>query len=135
VILSLGIDLLETSRVEQELSRGAWLLADGIFTPEEITYCSSAKKPALRYAACFAAKEAILKALGVQVSDLALYREVELSHAGSRGYRVVLHDRLRSASERLGVQNIFLSISNHGGQTGAVVIIEAGTSTEDRESI
>jgi phosphopantetheinyl transferase (holo-ACP synthase) len=36
VILGLGIDLLETSRVERELSRDEWQPGDGIFTPEEI---------------------------------------------------------------------------------------------------
>jgi holo-[acyl-carrier protein] synthase len=129
VILGLGIDLLETSRVERELSRGEWLPANGIFTIEEITYCSSAEEPALRYAAFFAAKEATLKALGIQVSDLAMYREVEVIPSGKRGHQVVLHNRLQAASEELGVRSIALSISLHGRQTGAVVIMEDGIST------
>jgi phosphopantetheinyl transferase (holo-ACP synthase) len=57
VILGLGIDLLENSRVERELARGDWLLGDGIFTREEIRHCSGSREAALGYAACFAAKE------------------------------------------------------------------------------
>ena len=61
MIVGLGIDLLENNRVERELARGDWLLNEGIFTREEIKDCSGSRKPALRYAACFAAKEATLK--------------------------------------------------------------------------
>ncbi len=130
MILGLGIDLLETSRVEQELSRGEWLFADGIFTPEEITYCSAISKPALRFAACFAAKEAMCKALGVQVSDLALFREVDVAPRGNGGCQVVLHGRLKAAAGRLGVRSIKLSIAHHTGQTSAIVILEDGTLTK-----
>lgn len=125
MILGLGIDLLENSRVERELSQGEWLLDDGIFTQEEINYCSSARKPALRYAACFAAKEATLKALGVPVSDFALLREVEIERGTDREYRIVLHNRLKAESEQLGVRHIKVSIARSAVQTGAIVILEA----------
>ena len=124
MILGLGIDLLETSRVEQELSRGEWLLADGIFTPEEITCCRAAGKPALRFAACFAAKEATCKALGIQVSDLAWFREVEVAPRNNGGCQVVLHGRLEAAAGTLGVRSIKLSVAHHTGQTSAIVILE-----------
>ena len=127
MILGLGIDLLETDRVEQELSRGDWLLADGIFTPGEITYCSAAGKPALCFAACFAAKEATCKALGLRVSDLGLYREVEVVFRDNGSHQVLLHDRLAAAAGALGVRNIILSIAHHGGQTSAIIILEDGT--------
>jgi holo-[acyl-carrier protein] synthase len=127
VILGLGIDLLETRRVEQELSRGDWLLADGIFTPEEITYCSAAGKPALRFAACFAAKEATCKALGLQVSDLGLFREAEVVPRNNGSYQVLLHGRLAAAAGALGVRSIALSMAHHGGQTSAIVMLEDGT--------
>jgi holo-[acyl-carrier protein] synthase len=125
VILGLGIDLLDNRRVEQELLRGNWLLDDGIFTPEEISYCGSSKKPALRYAACFAAKEATLKALGVRVSDLAMFREVEVGRAINNEYKIVLHSRLKAEAEELGVRRINLALARSAKQTGAVVILEA----------
>lgn len=125
MILGLGIDLLETRRVEQELARGEWLRNDGIFTAEEIKHCSSAGEPARRYAACFAAKEATLKALGVRVSDLAIFREVEVGPGSDCSYKVTLYDRLKGECERLGVRRIKLSISCPAGQTGAIVILEA----------
>lgn len=125
MILGLGIDFLETSRVERELSRGRWLSEHGIFTPGEISYCGSARRPARRYAACFAAKEAALKALGVRVRDLAMFREVEVEPGSGDEYKLVLHERLKAASEQLGVRRVTLSIAYKAAQVGAVVVLEA----------
>ena len=125
MILGLGIDLLENTRVEQELARGDWPPDDGIFTPGEISYCSSAGRPALCYASCFAAKEATLKALRVQAGDLAMFREVELRPGIDGGHTITLHDRLKTESEQVGVRRIRLSIAHSGNQTAAVVILEA----------
>jgi holo-[acyl-carrier protein] synthase len=125
VIVGLGIDVIENRRVEQELARGDWAREDGIFSSEEIAHCNTGKKPARRYAACFAAKEAALKALGVAVGDLAIFREVEVRFDTGSEYGIVLHDRLRSEAGRLGVRHINLSIAATKTQTGAMVMLES----------
>lgn len=124
MVLGLGLDLLEIGRFEKELSRGEWLLADGIFSAEEITHCSSTENPALRYAACFAAKEATLKALGIPVGDLSLFREVEVTPGSDGRHRVVLQNRLKAGSERMGVKRIALSIAHDDHQAVALVMLE-----------
>ena len=124
MILGFGIDLLENGRVEQELRRGAWQPADRIFTSREIQQCNSARDPARRYAACFAAKEAVLKALGGPPRDLGSFREVEVERGRDRRYTVVLHDRLRADSEQLGVRRIWLSVAQQAAQTAAMAILE-----------
>ena len=123
MIVGLGIDLVANSRVERELARDEWLQGDGIFTSQEISRCSRNRRPALCYAACFAAKEATLKALGVEVADLGMMREVEVE-LGDR-CAIVLHDRMKSESEQLGVRHIRLSIAPSKRQTGAMVILES----------
>ncbi len=125
MIVGLGVDLLENSRVAQELARGDWRQENGVFTSEEIKRCSTGKNPALRYAACFAAKEATLKALGIGVSDLAMFREVEIALDENGEYAVVLHNRLKSESEQLGVRHIRVSVAAAAKQTGAMVILES----------
>jgi holo-[acyl-carrier protein] synthase len=125
VIVGLGVDLLENSRIAQELARCDWRQENGVFTSEEIKRCSTGKNPALRYAVCFAAKEATLKALGVGVSDLAMFREVEIGLDENGEYAVVLHDRLKSESEQLGVRHIRISVAAAAKQTGAMVILES----------
>jgi holo-[acyl-carrier protein] synthase len=125
VIVGLGIDLIENGQVEQELARGEWVRENGIFSGEEIRYCSIGKKPALRYAACFAAKEATLKALGAGVEDLAIFREVEINVGTGSKHGIVLHHRLQADARRLGVRRINLSIAAAKRQTGAIVILES----------
>ena len=125
VIVGLGIDLVDNSRFEQELARGQWTRADGIFTGEEILYSRSGRHAAQRYAACFAAKEAALKALGVGVEDLAIFREVEVRFGRGGVCGIVLHDRLQLEAGRLGVRHINLSIAGAKKQTGAMVILES----------
>ena len=124
MILGLGIDFLETRRVAQELARGEWLQDDGIFTAEEIGRCSSAGEPARSYTECFAAKEAALKALGLPVRDLAMFREAEVGLVDDRGYELILHDRLKAESEKLGVRRIRLAFAGDARQAGAIVILE-----------
>ena len=119
MIVGIGIDLLENRRVAQELARDQWRQGDGIFSPEEVRSCNSTRFPARRYAECFAAKEAALKALGVSPDDLAVFREVEVGPG-----TIALHRRLKDRSEQLGVRHIRLSTSVSRDFTGAMVILE-----------
>ncbi|MGZ4789769.1 MAG: 4'-phosphopantetheinyl transferase superfamily protein [Terriglobales bacterium] len=125
MIVGLGIDLVTNSRVERELASSCWAPKDGIFTARELSRCKRARHPAQRYAACFAAKEAALKALGVTIADLSMLREVEVVGEGDDGCAIVFHKRLKSESEHLGVRHIRLSIASTKQQTGAMVILES----------
>ena len=89
MILGIGTDLIEHDRVQRELEQSPWADNDGIFTSQEIARCRVSKRPVVRYAACFAAKEATLKALGLEVGDLGMFREVELA-ADSKGAAYVV---------------------------------------------
>ena len=124
VIVGLGIDLLENSRVERELARGDWLLNEGIFSREEIKHCSGSRKPALRYATCFAAKEATLKAMNARISNLTIFREVEVEAGADSEYRIVLHGGLRTQFERRCAKQITLSVARSATHTVAMVILE-----------
>ncbi len=124
MIVGLGIDLIATRRFARELARGEWHECDGLFAPGEIRHCNQGKKPALRYAACFAAKEATLKALGIETADLGMFLAVELAPAGEGNYRVELHGGLKAESERLGIRAIWLALATTRSLTGAMVILE-----------
>ena len=125
MIVGLGVDLVENRRFQRELARGEWLREEGIFSGEEILYCRAGKQVAQRYAACFAAKEAVLKALGVGVKDVAIFREVEVRPGLGSECRIVLHARLQSKAGRLGLRRINLSISAAKKQTAAMVVLES----------
>jgi len=124
VILGLGIDLVQTARVETELSRGQWSSGEGVFTPAEIGRASSSLRPGHYYAACFAVKEAALKALDLPITDLAMFREVEVQPDSAGGYRLALHGRTKARLQQLGAHRASLAITHCGGHVGATVILE-----------
>ncbi len=121
----LGIDLLKTGRIVRELAQGEWQSGEGIFTPGEVAFCRAGSDPARRFAACFAAKEATLKALGVEVNDLAMFLEVEVKAGSRSGFEIELRDRLKKAADRSGVQRVHLSMACDSFRTGAIIILEA----------
>jgi len=125
VIRGMGIDLIENRRFQQELAQDEWKPESGIFTREEVRACRSGKHHDRRYAACFAVKEAALKALGVCVGDLAIFREVEVRFGPAGPSAIVLRDRLKSEAGRLGVRRVHLSIAAARKQTGAMVVLES----------
>lgn len=125
VIAGLGVDLIVNSRVETELARGEWLAGDGIFTAQEICHCNAGKQPARRYAACFAAKEATFKALGVSPRNLAAFRQAEVKVDAADHCSLVLHEGLLAEAGRLKTRSIHLAIAAAKKQTGAMVILES----------
>jgi holo-[acyl-carrier protein] synthase len=124
VIIGTGIDFLENRRFRDALVHGEWRPWDGVFSASEILYCQACHRPALRYAACFAAKQAALKALGISEGDMTLFREMEIRAAGDK-HKLVLHNRLKWEAAQLGVHNIKLAITQNTHHTTALVILEA----------
>ncbi len=124
MIVGLGIDLVAHVRLEREIAHDAGAANEGVFTAEEIGRCAAARNPAVQYAACFAAKEAALKALGVGVSDFGSFREAELRRDEAGNDEVVLHGRLKMESERVGARRIVVSISRTAQHTIATVVLQ-----------
>ena len=78
MIFGAGTDIIEVQRVEEKLIRTEHLKTK-LFTPIEIAYCESKHRPALHFAARFAAKEAFLKAMGTGWSGGHQFSEVEVA--------------------------------------------------------
>ncbi|HUK86409.1 MAG TPA: 4'-phosphopantetheinyl transferase superfamily protein [Terriglobales bacterium] len=125
MIVGLGIDFLEVHPFERELARAPWLPQDGVFTRREIRRCSRGPRPHQRYATCFAAKEATLKALCLVPRDLGQFREVEMARGPNHEDIIVLHRRLKQESRRLGVRRIRLATASTRSHSAAMVILEA----------
>lgn len=125
LIVGLGSDLVEIGQVRRELDRGAWRANDGVFTPAEIAWCGAGRRPELRFAACFAAKEAALKALGVAVRNLGEFRKVELSFARLREGEIILQGDLLAIATQLEARQIKVSIAHAKRIVGAMVILQS----------
>jgi holo-[acyl-carrier protein] synthase len=107
-----GIDLIEIERIERALERRPGL-AERLFTPEEIAYAAARARPGRHLAARFAAKEAVIKALGTPVAP----GEIEVE-AGEPP-RVKLHGR---AADLAGDREISISLT-HSRETAAAVAL------------
>jgi holo-[acyl-carrier protein] synthase len=64
MILGIGNDIVEVKRIRDVIERHELRFLNRLFTPQEQDYCLSHKDPVLHFAGRFAAKEAIVKALG-----------------------------------------------------------------------
>ena len=125
MILGLGVDLLDVPRMETELRKQGSDLRSELFTPAEIAYCESQHHPAQHYAARFAAKEAVFKALRANGGDAARWREVEVGAGAGGEPQVVLHGGLAELARGRGVTRILLSLSHTRALATASAILES----------
>lgn len=112
-ILGHGIDLVDTARIARLLSEHDDRFLDRVFTAGERGYCEDGGKNRLqRYAARFAAKEAVLKVLGTGWSGGIAWTDVEvLKDPGGRPC-VALHGEAAAIAKRLGIERWHLSLSH-----------------------
>ena len=107
----IGVDILEISRMERVLERTP-SFAQRMFTDEERAYCEHAARPAVHYAARFAAREAVLKALGCGFSQGVGRKDVSVSSDQYGKPVAVLTGRAKEIADALGVVEIALSLSH-----------------------
>lgn len=103
-----GIDIIEIRRIEHALSRWGERFLKRVYTPQELAQLSH-RTPTL--AACFAAKEATMKALGTGRIGVG-WREVEVIHAPSGQPRLRLYGRAQSRAHALGIKDLAVSLSH-----------------------
>ena len=115
-----GTDLIEIGRIRQALERYA-SFRDRCFTESEQAYCESRPNPAQHYAARFAGKEAVGKALGFGVATRFAWREIEIS--GRPKPSVRLSGRVEAWSRRVGAGAIDLSMSHSRELASAVCVV------------
>ena len=131
MIVGIGVDLFSVPRVEDDLDKGEQGLRDTIFTPEEIAYCQSKRYPAQHFAARFAAKEAVFKALGASGLSGSHWRDVEVRvERNGRSY-VLLHDEVKAAADQLRVATVHVSLSHTRDWAVASVVLESADGRSD----
>ncbi len=124
MIVGLGTDLAEISRIARSIERFGDRFLERVYTVGEIAYCRSKKNFAESFAARFAAKEAGAKALGTGISHGVSWQEFEVLRARSGKPSLVLHGRAAEIARQLGVVHATLSLTHSRETAMAVVILE-----------
>lgn len=109
-VIGIGADLVELDRFRVALERTPSIV-ERLFTPAERAYAERRRDPVERFAARFAAKEAVLKALGVGIGGMA-FREIEVVRARSGEPAVVLHGAASDLAAERGVRRWLLTLTH-----------------------
>jgi holo-[acyl-carrier protein] synthase len=117
VAVKVGVDVIEIERIRRALARPRF--RDRCFTEAEQAYCESKKNPAESYAARFAGKEAVGKALGCGVRFT--WREIEI--VGRPKPSVSLSGRTAAWAERQAAGPIDLSMTHSRELAAAVAVV------------
>lgn len=109
MIKGLGVDIVEIDRMAAVLSRRP-RLKERLFSAEERAYCDKRNRPEVHYALRFAAKEAVLKALGTGFSGMK-FTDVEVIRDAAGRPVPRLSGRAAEVADEIGVVEMHLSLS------------------------
>lgn len=124
MIVGIGCDIIEVDRIKRAISRNDHF-ASKLFTPAEIAYCSSKADPAQSYAARFAAKEAVMKALGTGWDGKVNWLDIEVLNDDNGKPYLGLKGGAKDLADKMGITNMQLSLSHEKGYALGYVIMEA----------
>ena len=123
MIIGIGTDIIEVKRIERLLDRQK-RFRERIFTPGEIEYCEHKANSAQNYAARFAVKEALLKAIGTGWREGVAFNEIEVKNNKKGKPELVLSGTVKAITDEMGVTNIQVSISHLKDLAIGMVILE-----------
>jgi holo-[acyl-carrier protein] synthase len=127
-INGVGTDIIEVRRIKEAIDRHGDRFIDRLFTNREKLYCQRYQDPIPRYAGRFAAKEAVLKALGTGLKPEIGWQEIEIVNDRQGKPEVHLSQRLKRT---FPLTQIFVSISHceeYATATAILVGVINGTS-------
>ncbi len=134
-IRGIGVDIVDIARVQAVLDRSGKRFIDRVFTEGEIAYCTARALAVQHFAARFAAKEAVLKALGTGWGKGVGWKDVEVWNDSDGVPHVTLRGKALEIFGQEGGGRILLSIS-HTRQIAIAQVIwmQAGISSELADS-
>jgi holo-[acyl-carrier protein] synthase len=121
MVKGIGVDIIEIARVRRSIEQGGNLFLEKVFTPREIAYCTARQNAYQHYAARFAAKEAVSKALSTGWAGEFRWKDVEVMNEPSGQPRIAFSGKL---GETLNSASVFVSLSHSDSHVVAMVVIE-----------
>lgn len=128
-ILGVGLDLIETSRIQDSLDRFGERFLNRVFLIGETDYCLKMKFPARHLAARFAAKEAVSKAFGTGIGSALGWKDIEICRQASGQPYLILHHKGSELARARGVVGSLITLTHHESAAAAVAILYGEDST------
>ncbi len=122
-ILGIGVDICEIERMERALGRHP-AMRERVFTPEERAYCDAKARPAESYAGRFAAREAVIKALGGYRGKR--WQDISVLRAPSGAPAIRLEGNAKVRADTLGVSKVLITFTHERTSAVAFAVAVAG---------
>lgn len=119
MIEGIGTDIIEISRIKKNVENNSFLKK--VFTEKEIEYCQNYRFPEERFAGRFAAKEAIVKALGIGFKTGLHWKDIEILNNALGKPELTLSENLIN---KIGNVNIKITLSHCKEYAVAFAILE-----------
>ncbi len=122
MIYGIGVDIIKIERMRSAVEKWGDRFLRKIFTEDEITYCYERKEPYLSLAVRFAAKEALIKAIGADVFIPLTDIEIVNSKDGAPSIRA--YGRLKDFIKGNSISHCYISLSHEKEYGIAFVVLE-----------
>jgi holo-[acyl-carrier protein] synthase len=124
MIIGTGVDIVEIERFRNVIDKLKDRFLLRVFTPGERNFCDSHRDSIPHFAARFAAKEAVFKALGTGWAKGVTWLDVEIVRERQDPPKIILSGEALRLSEKQGVHSLHLSLSHTAHSAIAMVILE-----------
>lgn len=125
-VVAHGVDLVEVARIARLLREHGERFLERVFTPAERAYCDAGRRRDEHYAGRFAAKEAVLKALGTGWRSGIAWTDVEVVLLPSGAPTLRLHGKAAQVAESQRIAAWLVSLSHTADHAVASVIGQTG---------
>ena len=112
MIVGIGTDIVEVERIQKMMSDHGDHFLERVFTAAEIAHCQPRREAAQHFAGRWAAKEAVMKALGTGFTPEVGWTDIEILTLPSGQPYVVMHGTARTYSESKGIGTILITLSH-----------------------
>ncbi|MBD3290618.1 holo-[acyl-carrier-protein] synthase [candidate division KSB1 bacterium] len=125
MIIGIGVDITEVDRLRQSVHRYGDRFLNKIFRKEELSSCRSFGMFEENLAMLFAAKEAVVKALGTGIRDGILWKDIEITLNDSGDAKMHFSGNCEYAIRDLGANMHWISMSSTSRHAVAMVVLES----------
>ena len=112
MIFGTGLDIIEIERIKHSIEKYSPKFEQRVFTSSEINYCKSQGDPVKHFAARFAVKEAVSKCLGIGITGVLGFKDMEITHEETGKPVLNMIGKGKKLFQKLKLKSIHISISH-----------------------